>query len=31
MKNMIDDNFINHLNELNYKINRFHKNDDHFY
>jgi hypothetical protein len=31
IKHMIDDNFINHLNKLNYKFNYFHENRNHFY
>ncbi len=31
MKNIISDNFINHLNKLNHKIDRFHENRCHFH
>ncbi len=31
MKNIINDNFINYSNVLNYKIDRFHENRCHFY
>jgi hypothetical protein len=31
MKHMIDDNFIDHSNELSHKIDRFHENRNHFH